>query len=210
MSVAGLEIRDATGEDLDPTLRLVYDPPGPEAAGIAGSDERAVAIGACLQRVGFYTRHGGDVLAACCNGEVVGVMVGSCGAGDRATLAAASTAFARELLRAIPVWALPGLLWRSWLRSRLDFETAPDAYNVSEIHVAPPVRSRGVGTALMQHAETRARERSCRVMSLSTLMSNPARRLYERLGFVVTRSRTVRGYEALTGAPGRVFMEKAL
>jgi len=41
-------------------------------------------------------------------------------------------------------------------------------------------------------------------------MGNPARRLYERRGYRVTGERRVSGYEAVTGAPGRVLMEKAL
>jgi len=41
---APLEIRDVRDEERDRALRLIYDPPGPEAHGIAGSEERAVYV----------------------------------------------------------------------------------------------------------------------------------------------------------------------
>ena len=53
-------------------------------------------------------------------------------------------------------------------------------------------------------------ELGCCRLNLTTGASNPARRLYERLGFEMIRERTVRGYEALSGSTGRVFFEKRL
>ena len=40
--------------------------------------------------------------------------------------------------------------------------------------------------------------------------NNPARRLYERQGFLVVSTRTDPGYERFTGAAGRVLMTKVL
>ena len=58
------------------------------------------------------------------------------------------------------------------------------ADNVPELAVAvlPQWRGRGVGSALLRRLLLAARERHTRV-SLSVNAANPARRLYERLGF---------------------------
>ena len=45
-------------------------------------------------------------------------------------------------------------------------------------------RASGVGTALMEAIHARARENSVVPISLSVDRENPARRLYERLGYV--------------------------
>jgi hypothetical protein len=47
-------------------------------------------------------------------------------------------------------------------------------------------------------------------MTLTTHTANPARRLYERKGFTVTRTATDPRYERYTGIQGRVLMEKAI
>jgi GNAT superfamily N-acetyltransferase len=49
--------------------------------------------------------------------------------------------------------------------------------------VLPGYRGAGLGAALLGAAETEARHRSLAALSLSVEEGNPARRLYERLGF---------------------------
>ena len=51
------------------------------------------------------------------------------------------------------------------------------------IGVAAEARSRGVGSALLDTLLTLAREQGHRAVSLSVDRRNPARRLYERMGF---------------------------
>jgi hypothetical protein len=48
------------------------------------------------------------------------------------------------------------------------------------------------------------------VMSLTTHINNPARRLYERCGFEVVETRTDPDYERYTGVAGRVLMLKRM
>jgi ribosomal protein S18 acetylase RimI-like enzyme len=45
-----------------------------------------------------------------------------------------------------------------------------------------------------------------RQLSLTTRSDNPARRLYERHGFVVRNERTHHAFERRTGSPGRILM----
>lgn len=57
---------------------------------------------------------------------------------------------------------------------------------VSNIEVLPEYQRRGVGTEIMWRIIAEAR-RDCLTVTLRVLKVNPARRLYERLGFVVTK-----------------------
>jgi len=60
---------------------------------------------------------------------------------------------------------------------------APDVPELS-LAVAPGWRRRGVGSLLLTGAVARARELGCAGVSLSVMPDNPARGLYERLGFL--------------------------
>jgi ribosomal protein S18 acetylase RimI-like enzyme len=54
------------------------------------------------------------------------------------------------------------------------------------IAVLPEYRNRGIGSALIRHLFTHA-QAICSAISLSVSLDNPARRLYERLGFEQVR-----------------------
>jgi ribosomal protein S18 acetylase RimI-like enzyme len=60
---------------------------------------------------------------------------------------------------------------------------APDVPELS-IGVAPECRGRGIGTRLLEALVEAARDGGYRAVSLSVEADNPARRLYERAGFV--------------------------
>lgn len=61
---------------------------------------------------------------------------------------------------------------------------AADAF-IASIEIVPAYQGRGLGTALVERVIAEARARGLPVR-LQVLKINPARRLYERLGFVVT------------------------
>jgi GNAT superfamily N-acetyltransferase len=54
------------------------------------------------------------------------------------------------------------------------------------IAVVPEERSKGIGRALLRQLQIAARERGYRGLSLSVHPDNPARRVYETLGFTAT------------------------
>ena len=105
--------------------------------------------------------------------------------------------------------------WKQFLRAlrvmygrkRVNTPVPDDAFFLANLRVDEAQRGRGIGTALMEWAEDKARELGARHMALQTLTSNRARRLYERLGYRVTQSPTHRLY--LHGE-GRCLMVKAL
>ena len=75
----------------------------------------------------------------------------------------------------------------------IDESAKPREFIVANIAVSPSSRGLGVGTALMNAAEDRARSAGKRLLSLDVSAENDgARRLYERLGYRVTA--TQRGF----------------
>ena len=66
----------------------------------------------------------------------------------------------------------------------LALETRDDELFLSGIYILPDYQNRGLGTTLLRDLLAQA-ERSGLPVSLQVLKVNPARRLYERLGFTV-------------------------
>ena len=55
---------------------------------------------------------------------------------------------------------------------------------IESMCVLSEVRGQGIGTRLLEFCEARARERSAQCITLGVVANNPAKRLYERFGFV--------------------------
>lgn len=102
------------------------------------------------------------------------------------------------------------LVARLRIAERVSPTKPPDALVIAEIHVLAEFRGRGVGSALLGRAETRAREQGASCLALHTLVTNPARRLYERLGYVASGEATDPDFERLTGVRGNVLYVKDL
>lgn len=66
----------------------------------------------------------------------------------------------------------------------IDVQTGDTSVYLANIRVAPEYQRRGIGTRLISDVLRDAHERGLAV-TLRVLKVNPARRLYERLGFVV-------------------------
>lgn len=93
---------------------------------------------------------------------------------------------------------------------RVSPEKPEGAYVVSEVHVLQKHRGKGLGTRLMARAEEQARAGGYTVMALHTRTNNPARRLYERLGYEAAGEATDAEFERLTGVSGNVLYVKRL
>jgi ribosomal protein S18 acetylase RimI-like enzyme len=63
-----------------------------------------------------------------------------------------------------------------------------DECYVELLNVLPEARGQGVGTRLLEYCEEKARERGAKKLTLAVVANNPAKRLYERFGFVARNS----------------------
>ena len=203
-----LAFRQATPADTERIAEIIYSEPRPEAIrGIGlGRIDRVRAIGKAYVRMPGSPKGWEGTVVAELEGEVVGVLqAGSSPVSSRIT--------PRLLLAAIRVYG-PLDVFKLLRVARADrrVQTGRPAgeYHVSELHVDPRHRNRGIGAALMRYAEAEARSGGHRLMSLQTLTTNPARRLYERLGFRVVETRTDPDFEHFTGAAGTHRMLKNL
>ena len=113
-------------------------------------------------------------------------------------------------VRAMGVAGALGAAWPASARLGVDMSPPEGGRNLTELHVHPDHRGRGIGCALLEAAVAYARNERAAHVSLTTGSTNPARRLYERQGFEVVRERTSRRYARLTGIPGRLLMLKDL
>lgn len=72
------------------------------------------------------------------------------------------------------------------LQSTIDFFTGAPNCHISDVAVAEGLDGRGIGSRLLAFAETFARSRGCRFLTLSVFPGNErARALYERHGYGV-------------------------
>jgi ribosomal protein S18 acetylase RimI-like enzyme len=90
-----------------------------------------------------------------------------------------------------------------------------EAY-IDHLAVDASARGRGIGTEMLRWCEQTARARGAKVLTLGVVSGNPARRLYERFGFVQVSSGCCKSsvVYCLFGKPhgqfGGVTMEKRL
>lgn len=90
-----------------------------------------------------------------------------------------------EILLAVTDGAVVGMLQITFIPS-ISFMGSWRA-TVESVRTRSDLRGRGIGTALMEFAVSRARERGCGMVQLTTNKARPeARRFYERLGFVAS------------------------
>ena len=186
-----VEVRQATEDDLDRMVEVMFAEPGveqlafmPSIAG-AGRFSRAMWSHAGL----------GEFVVADDDGEVVGFAWWSeKGISPRDGVRAAVAGWGR----AGPI----RLAVKGWPRQLVEVPM-PAGPKLFELQVHPLRRGDGVGTALLGHVINMVGRGS---LSLTTRTDNPARRLYERHGFSVTAEKSHRAYERRTGSKGRIVM----
>jgi ribosomal protein S18 acetylase RimI-like enzyme len=204
-----MTLRHATAGDSAAIFRIMFDDPGPDEMAIGGSLEGARTVGriSLAHGVSVSTQR---ALIAEVDGQAVALLEPmlpdedlDVGAITVLNLAAAA------LTRLGPAGFVRLLRW-SRERGAVELSRVPQSYYIAHIDVLPEYRGRGIGAQLLGYAESQARARGFREMSLVTWIGNPAQRLYERHGFRVVDERRSAEFERIAGFPGRVLMSRAL
>jgi ribosomal protein S18 acetylase RimI-like enzyme len=95
-----------------------------------------------------------------------------------------ATAQSDAILLAAPAKKISQPVGCLWLGNAVDQVNGDRHAHIFLLYVAPEHRRRGIGTALMHHAETWAKQRGDRKIGLQVFQSNQAAlSLYENLGF---------------------------
>ncbi|MDP3960856.1 MAG: GNAT family N-acetyltransferase [Pseudorhodobacter sp.] len=90
------------------------------------------------------------------------------------------------------VYGAAGALWRAGLIRLLQSEVDNERFLIDSICVAPPMRGRGIGTALVEALCAEGTRRGYPAIRLDVVVTNlRARALYERLGFEATGTATL-------------------
>jgi GNAT superfamily N-acetyltransferase len=196
-------LRRATPDDAPAAAPLIFEAI-PSIEIVLGDRRTALrAIEACFvaPRTELSSRFG---MVAEWKGEVAGVAIafpsrlfGSLKLGTGVVLArTAGPRHATELVR------------RARVLDRMLPKVGPDDLYVSILAVGEPHRRRGVGSALMERVLAAA-ERMGLGVALHTAMDEPARRLYEGLGFRVAAARETSATERkVVPVSGMLLMER--
>jgi ribosomal protein S18 acetylase RimI-like enzyme len=201
-----MDVRPATKSDLRAMSDLMFADPPREAVRLARGVERARRFQDELFRDAFETPTA-TVLVACEHDEPLGFAWMTTQGGSEIPSVRAVAAMA---VRSMGVVGALAAAWPASSRLAVDITPPADGAHLTELHVHPDHRGRGIGGALLDRVEEEARNGDAPHVSLTTGSTNPARRLYARHGFEVVTERVGRRYARLTGIPGRVLLVKQL
>jgi ribosomal protein S18 acetylase RimI-like enzyme len=102
------------------------------------------------------------------------------------------------------------MLWRLMILGRTE-EANSDEYLVSHVAVAPEYRRRGIASALLQKAETEAKQQGFSKLVLEVETDNSgAIRTYEKFGFSTVLTTLFKRRERILGCPGYHKMLKQI
>ncbi|MBD2327362.1 GNAT family N-acetyltransferase [Alkalinema sp. FACHB-956] len=111
----------------------------------------------------------------------------------------------------LPISRVPRILVNLADLSRIKQEVDLNDYFVLSLCIAPEFRNHGLGSALLQDTELEAQDLGCQHICTDVTYHNlRARKLFERLGYTITCSKTSHRFEAMTDAGGLHRLEKNL
>jgi ribosomal protein S18 acetylase RimI-like enzyme len=204
-----IEIRRATSEDMPHVLDILLTDPAPDLRAVVPDVRKTRVVGELLGGYGMLVSID-QTKVATEEGVAVGLVETLRSRSDAAVgLRASLFIVGRAVMVAGPL-VLKRYVQLTRARTRMDIRIPAGEFDLNELDVHPSRRNRGIGGQLLGHAIESAAAAGYRTVWLTTEISNPARRLYERSGFRVVKSATDDVYEQMTGAPGRVVMSKAL
>jgi ribosomal protein S18 acetylase RimI-like enzyme len=109
------------------------------------------------------------------------------------------------------VYGMAGGLWRGLLLDLLEREPEPDQLLMDGIFVSAEARGLGIGTVLLNAICETAATRGYTKVRLDVIDTNPrARALYERFGFMATKTEGTGPLKYMFGFSAATRMEKAV
>lgn len=184
-------IRPAVEADLDAMVEIMFAEPGVEQVAFMPS----LAGARVFTRAAWQAAGIDEFLVAEDDGVTVGFAWLSRGGGS----------LGQDAKAAVRAWGPLGpvrLVAKGWPRQLVEI-SMPAGLRIVELQAHPERRGSGIGTGLLEHIIGTV---GSQPLSLTTRTNNPARRLYERHGFVLTQEKTNRIFERRTGAKGRILM----
>ena len=173
-------VRAARADDEDDAVRLLLESGGVVYPRFAGSSEAALRILRASFRRPGNTASAEIVTVAELDGEVAGVIA----AFPVLEGAVRARRYLRVSLARMPLWRWPNA-WRIFASLRPT--PPPHALYVDAVATSGDFRRRGVASALLEAAATKAREQGCTHLALETELENSAARsLYRSAGFEET------------------------
>lgn len=175
--------------------RLYWEAFGGKLDRVLGPDPRALAF---FERV-IRTDH---CLAALDDGTLIGI------AGFKTTSGSFAGGGWADLIAVYGAW---GGRWRGWALWALNREVDNDRFLVDGICVTRDKRGKGVGSLLLAGLYDEAARRGYRSVRLDVIDANwRARALYERQGFVATRTESLGPLRHLFGFATSITMVRPL
>lgn len=172
-----ISIRQATPQDAKKIAPLIYDAIGDIANNLTGEQELSIIMNSLEQFVTETTnRHSYlNTFVAVKDNDVLGIVVLYDGQQGET--------LDRQLEQQLA---------KKNIHVTLDVEAHPDEYYIDTICVAANARGLGIGTKLLHFSEQNAKKLGYQKLSLNVELEKlNARRLYERMGFVVTEPWTI-------------------
>ena len=174
-----ITIRQARVEEASAIAPLIYDAIGDIANNLTGEQKLPKILASLQQFVTETTnRHSYiNTYVAVQNEEILGIVV----------LYDGKTGYKLDR-------QLETQLANKGIHVHLDVEAHDDEYYIDTICVSNNARGQGIGTKLLQFAEQRGKELGYDKLSLNVELEKvDARRLYERMGYVITEPWTIIG-----------------
>ena len=116
-----------------------------------------------------------------------------------------------QILRFYGSLASLPVIKRSLITKKIMPPMSKDMEYISNLGVAPDLRGRGIGSTLLNRQKEAAKAKNRRVYALDVSVNNPrAQKLYERLGFIITRENRLNGFMGCITVPDTRRMEMNL
>jgi len=185
-TTSDITLRTATPNDVDAALPLIYSS-GPAVLDYIFMSQNKEDVFACMRR--GYVRNAGELgyaihTVAEIDGKVVGI--GAAFAGD-VSLRFMAQGTANIFAHYGPLRA-PGVLVRALQVEKIVRPPAKHEHCIAHLGVSTELRGKGIGAKIVDHLLEEGRRLNRPVAVLDVSAENPrAQKLYERLGFAVTR-----------------------